>query len=733
MRMKAAIGRSVPRKEGRAKVTGQAKYIDDIKFDNMWHGTTIRSSIAKGRILKITYGPEVNWKDYCIVTARDIPGNNFIASIESDQPCLAFDAIAHPEEPILLIAHPEKDALNHAKRFIHIEYETLTPELDFERAKTVFKSYEVNKGDIDSLGNSSGVCDVFIVEGSYYTGAQEQLYIENNGVIAQASDTGVTVWGSMQCPYYVHKALKVLLALSDTQVRVVQTETGGGFGGKEEYPSMIAGHAALLALKSHHPVKLIYDRSEDMAATTKRHPSRTRHRTTVSSDGKLLAMDIDFLLDGGAYVTLSPVVLSRGTIHAAGPYRCDNVRIRSRVVRTNVPPHGAFRGFGAPQSLFALEKHMDHIAARLGLAPDELRRRNFIRTGETTATGQIIHQPLDLQKLLHTALSRSDWKARRAQFARHNKTSKVKKGLGLATFLHGAGFTGSGERTLASKVAVEGTKHGTVRVLTANTEMGQGANTIFSQIVADTLKIPYEWVEVAQPDTALVPNSGPTVASRTCMIVGKLVERAAKELESKLVTSKLLKTRGKAVPFRKALKTYTAKFGELKGYAEYIQPTDVNWDDKLYQGDAYGAFAWAAYVAEVSVDTVTYSVTVDRFTAVQEVGRVVHPLLAEGQIIGGVTQGIGFALYEHVVWKDGRMANNSLTNYIIPTASDTPPIDVVFLEEPYEFGPAGAKGIGELPLDGPAPAILNAVEHALGVQLNTIPLLPENLLLATSR
>ena len=203
----------------------------------------------------------------------------------------------------------------------------------------VFKKFLVDKGNVDDVWSKAD----FIVEGEYETGAQEQLYIENNGAIAMANaDDGVTVWGSMQCPYYVHKALIKLFGLPEEKIRVIQTETGGGFGGKEEYPSMIAGHAALLAWKSGKPVKMIYDRAEDMVATTKRHPSRTRHKTAVTKDGKLLAMEIDFVIDGGAYCTLSPVVLSRGTIHAAGPYFCPNVRIKSTAVATNMPPHGAF-------------------------------------------------------------------------------------------------------------------------------------------------------------------------------------------------------------------------------------------------------------------------------------------------------------------------------------------------------------------------------------------------------
>ena len=381
----------------------------------------------------------------------------------------------------------------------------------------------------------------WIVEGEYSTGAQEQLYIEPNGVIAQAGDTGaLTVWGSMQCPFYMHKALVALTGLPTENVRVIQVETGGAFGGKEEYPSMIAGHAALLAMKSKRPVKIIYDRMEDMAATTKRHPSRTRHRTAVSADGKLLAAEIEFVTDGGAYATLSSTVLSRGTIHAGGPYYWPNIRVRSKAYATNTPPHGAFRGFGAPQSLFALERHMDHVANTIGLPPDEFRRRNLLRQGMTTATDQVIHDPIVMHHLLDRALELSGYHAKVARFAEHNRTSKQKKGIGIAAFLHGAGFTGSGERYLNAVVGVEAAAAGGLRVLVSSTEFGQGTNTILSQIAAETLGLEYEDVCVAPVDTSISPNSGPTVASRTAMIIGKIVQTAALKLRQTLLDSGLL-------------------------------------------------------------------------------------------------------------------------------------------------------------------------------------------------
>ncbi|HYL68894.1 MAG TPA: xanthine dehydrogenase family protein, partial [Candidatus Limnocylindria bacterium] len=362
------IGKSVPRIEGREKVTGRARYVNDISLPGMLHGVTVRSLAARGRIVGIHFEGDIPWNEFTIVTAKDIPGKNCIALLIEDQPCLAAEFVNHPEEPVVLLAHRDKYLLEEARRAVRIEIEPLPAIFTIEDslackqtvwgADNIFKSFLVEKGDVGSAWAGAD----FVVEGTYETGSQEQLYIEPQGMIARASrEEGVTVWGSLQCPYYVHKALVLLFGLPKDRIRVVQTETGGGFGGKEEYPSMIAAHAALLAWKAGRPVKIIYDRAEDMVATTKRHLSRTRHRTAVTREGKLLAMEIDFTIDGGAYETLSPVVLSRGTIHAAGPYNCPNVRILSRAVATNAPPHGAFRGFGAPQSVFALERHLDRV------------------------------------------------------------------------------------------------------------------------------------------------------------------------------------------------------------------------------------------------------------------------------------------------------------------------------------------------------------------------------------
>jgi CO/xanthine dehydrogenase Mo-binding subunit len=728
------IGKSVPRKEGRDKVTGAARYIDDMTMPGMIYGATVRSQIPRGVIKRISFDPQFEWSEFVVVTAQDIPGKNCIALIGDDQPCLADGKVNHPEEPILLLAHADPHLLRKAVAGVSIEYEPLPAVFTIEESErcseiiwgmdNTLKTFLIAKGDVDGVWARAD----YIVEGEYTTGAQEQLYIENNGVIAAFDlEQGITVWGSLQCPYYVHKALMALCNLPAEKIRVVQAETGGAFGGKEDYPSIIAGHAALLARKSGRPVKIVYDRLEDMTATTKRHPSRTRHRTAVGKDGRILGGEIDFTIDGGAYATLSSVVLSRGTIHAGGPYYWPNIHIRGKAVATNTPPHGAFRGFGAPQSLFAMERHMDRIAQTVGLSPVEIRRRNFLKPGQTTTTEQTIREEIDLGKLLDRALELSDYTAKKARFAEENAVGPIKKGMGIAAFLHGAGFTGSGERYLASVVGVEGCADGGVRVLVSSTEFGQGTNTVLCQIAAEALDLPYEDVRIAQPDTNQVPNSGPTVASRTAMVVGSLVRSAALGIKQTLIAGGMMGGSYSAEEFRAACRRYIAEHGELRSFARYEPPAGVFWDDQRYRGEAYAAFAWAVYVAEVAVDLSTYSARVEDFVALQEVGKVLHPVLAKGQIAGGVAQGIGFALYEKVIWQNGRMQNGQMTNYIMPTSADLPPIRIFFEEMGNVHGAYGAKGIGELPMDGPAPAIVNAIEDAVGTRFDSVPLLPEDI------
>ena len=722
----------VNRREGLAKLTGRERYIDDLHVEGCLWGMTVRSPAPRGRITDIRFGRGVDWSEFVVVDHRDIPGPNVVKLIESDQPVLASDYVHHVHEPVVLIAHPSRRMVRRAVREVEIMINPDPPVLDFRvtprpdqiqyGGDNVMKRLRIEKGQVERALAEAPI----VVEGVYETGAQEHVYLEPQGMLAYLDGDVLVIKGSLQCPYYVLDAMTHALGRDESTVRVIHAPTGGAFGGKEEFPSAVALHAGLLALKSGRPVKLIYDRGEDMAATTKRHPARVRHRTGVDRDGNLLAQDIEVVIDAGAYVTLSPVVLSRSIIHAAGPYHCEHVRIDGRAMFTNAVPFGAFRGFGAPQSQFAVERHMNVIAERLGIDPIDLRRRNLIQDGQTTATGQVIRDGVDRVAVLDRALELSQYRRKQTEYAAFNADHPtLRRGIGLATFYHGAGFTGAGEVYLNSKVHVAGLPDGKIEVLTASTEMGQGQITVFTQLTSDRLGYAPDDVIIADADTARVPNSGPTVASRTAMVVGRLVERACDDLRRQVCDGT---ARGEDLK-RAVVAWHEEHPGELLlGEAAYEPPPGIVWDEENYRGDAYGTFAWATYVAEVEVDLRTFIARVIDFVAVQEVGKVLNQTLALGQIQGGVAQAIGWALMEECKWKDGVMENGQLTNYIIPTSADVPRIRVDFLEVPYAHGAQGAKGIGELPMDGPAPAVLNAVAEATGTDPRSVPLTPERLM-----
>ena len=730
------------RREGPAKLTGTALYTDDIIVPGAWYGATIRSTDAHATFDALELDPVFDWTKVVVVTAADIPGENIVSSIKADQPILVplGGEIQHHAEALALIAAPDRATLREARHRATPRTTKLAAVFDPEASDHVFASYSIDLGDPDAFDAAFEAADL-VVEGEYRVGHQEQLYIENNAMIAVPTDGGgVTVTGSLQCPYYIHAALKRGLGLDDDAARVVQAETGGGFGGKEEFPSVIGLHAALLARKAQKPVRMIYDRHEDIAATTKRHPAIVRHRTGVMRDGRLIAQDIVVVMDGGAYCTLTPVVLSRGTIHAGGPYRCPNVRIRARATRTNTPPNGAFRGFGAPQTEFAAETQLNRIAEQLGISPLDIRRRNVYHPGDTTPTGQILRDSVAGEEVLERAAEAAEFTRMRSRTeesrrgragsgsipgsALRTDQDRTASGIGLALAWHGAGFTGSGEVHLASVASIELTADGSVRILTGSTEMGQGTKTIFPQLVAEALGLPADAVEIAPQDTAYVPDSGPTVASRTAMVVGGLLIKAGRRLREQVETA----TGGS---FAETAVAYAREHGATRIDQQFEPyPGGTPFDDATYTGDAYPAFGWAACVARVDVDLDTGEVHVREVVAADDIGRVIHPVLAEGQVEGGTLQAVGYATIEEIKLRDGRYLNDRLATYIIPTALDAPRISTILVEAPFAGAPHGAKGVGELPMDVGAPAVVAAIADATGVWVTDLPASPERILAA---
>jgi CO/xanthine dehydrogenase Mo-binding subunit len=729
------VGASLPRVDGFAKVTGRARYLDDLDVPGVWHGATVRSTVPHGVLEAIELDPAFDWSQVVVATAADIPGANVVRLIEDDQPALVpiGGRVMHVDEAIAVVAAPTRALAFAAARAVkpRISPRPAIFDIDASLAVTerlhgddnVFKQFLIRKGhatDAELEAAFAGAARV--IEGTYWTSPQEQMYIEPQAMLAEWRDDRCHIVGSMQCPYYVHKAMKHLLGCDADGVVIAQSVTGGGFGGKEEYPSMLAAHCAVAARKAGHPVKIVYDRDEDIAATTKRHPARTRHRIAVDAAGELVAIDVDCVMDGGAYLTLSPVVLSRGVLHAAGPYRCPLVRVRGRVVATNHPPHGAFRGFGAPQTTFAYERQIDKLARELGEHPFALRKRLALRAGDTTATGQELGFSVGTDEVL-AAVERVTGPAPTRDGVGPSG-ARMRRGRGHVFYFHGAGFTGSGEQRLAGRATVAATKAGTFEVRSSSTDIGQGSITMFTQIAAAALGVDAAHVEVVDPSTSRVPDSGPTVASRTCMVVGGVVDRAARALRARL--EGWAGEHGMAgAPLAEIARAHGARVGELAETVTYEPPPGIAWDDATYTGSAYPVYGWAACLVDVAIDLDTYEVTIERCVQAIDVGKAINPSIVRGQIEGGTLQALGWAVLENVVYKEGRVMNANMTNCIVPTFADAPELETIVVEVPYPFGPSGAKGVGEIPMDGPAAAVANAVEDALGCSFDALPISPE--------
>ncbi len=728
------VGESIQRQDVIDKVKGKSLYTDDIPLDDFLWGTQVGSPVVRGILKSIKKDENFDWTDFVFVDYKDIPGKNEVEHISSDMPILVETEIRYFNQPILLIAHKNKEKLHEAVKHIKFEIEELPYITTIDDALSkkevilngdnVFKRKKIERGDVNNALKESK----YVFEATYYTPHQEQMYIEPNGLISWWEGDKVFIKGSMQCPYYIHTALKVAFNKKDDEVVIIQAEAvGGAFGGKEDYPSVIGSHCALLAKKSGKKVKIIYERSLDMDVTTKRHPSKTVVKMGVDENYKITSLKMDFVLDGGAYETISIVILSRGMLHAFGPYQIDNVLINGSIVITNTAPNGAFRGFGAPQSFFAMESHVDYVATKLGLNPIEFRKINFVKRNGIFPTGQNLRDDVLMGEVFDKMLSNANYEQLKKDIEIFNANNEtVKRGFGVASFFHGAGFTGIGEVKLNSKAGLKLTKDGLVYVLVANTEMGQGAHTVLPQIVAQSLNLPMEFVKMEEINTSKVPNSGPTVASRTTMIVGQILKTAAEQLKSKVGFTD-------EKDFIECVNKYLNEASEECFYETFKKPPHIIWNEAEMKGDAYGTFAWGAYGVYTEVNLLTYQVKLIDFYSVMDIGKVVNPLLAIGQIEGGIVQAIGYGLTEDIVFKNGKFWNNDFTNYIIPSIMDIPKLHVEFLNREYEYGPFGVKGIGELPMDGGAPAINNAIRNAVATDLFKLPLSPEQIMEAIEK
>ncbi len=738
------IGASIDRPDAIDKVRGAARYVSDLALPGMLYGAVIRSTLPHARIKGIDLSaaestPEV----FCTAVAADIPGENVVHVIYDDQPALAEEIVRYAGEPIALVAATTRDAARAAAKRARIDYDELPVVSDplvavlpnasqvadpaaVEEGKNVFNHMRLRKGDV---GTGFAQADV-IVEGEYRTGYQEHAYLETQGALAVPEENGVmAIYGTMQCPFYVQGAVAHVLGLPLAKVRVVQTTTGGGFGGKEDVPSLIAALAAILAWKAHRPVKLVLDRAEDVLTTSKRHPSIVRYKTGAKRDGTITAIEVEFFYNAGAYQTLSSAVLWRGLVHAAGPYRVPNAKVDGYSVATNTVPNGAFRGFGSPQVIFAHESQMDKLAEKLGIDRLEIRKRNALRVGDETSTGQVLNESVGILPAIERAGALADWENRLKRIAEFNARHKDRRrGLGISSITYGVGLGGKAPFLDKAGAYMKLEADGSVTVAVGTVEMGQGLITALTQIAAEALGIPVERIQLAPVDSSRVPDSGPTVASRGTMMSGLAIVDAANKLRERIeAVAAELGIPKDEIPDNLGKIASEFWLRNLDPAVEgWGKTPPVDWDQKTGLGKAYMVYAYACHIAEVEIDLVTGETSVEGYVAVHDSGRIINRRLAEGQVEGGIAQGLGFALMEEIMEKDGILLANGFTTYRIPTIRDVAPnVKVDFVEAAFSEGPFGAKGIGEVPLMASHAAVSRAVAHALSADVKSYPLSPD--------
>jgi CO/xanthine dehydrogenase Mo-binding subunit len=681
------ISKSIYKVDNDEKMSGSAKYVADINMDDMLYARTLRSSISKGKIIKINM-PDLP-KGYHVISYKDIPGKNVVKVIYEDWQVFTDGNISYFGEPILLVIGPDRQVLSNLIESINVEYKEEKP--NYEWNDSVIH-YHFDKGKGKEVFNN---CDR-IINFKYQTSYQEQAYIETQGFIGYPEGDKTTLIGSIQCPYYVKNAVLQVLNEKDENVRVIQANVGGAFGGKEEYPSLIACQLAVAVKKIKKPIKLIFEREEDMVVTTKRHPSKTNFEAAIINN-KLVGLRAHVGIDAGATIGLSGVVLSRALLAVSGAYTIDHLDVSGDVYKTNTVPNGAFRGFGAPQMFFAVDMFIEHVAKELNQDPLKFRMDLLAKQNDKTSTMGIFRDPILMPEMIDRIRKESNYDEKIEKYSKENNY----RGIGMSMFFHGCGFTGSGEKdTIKAKVRLK--KDGDdVYILIAAVDMGQGVKTTFRKLVAHILEMDIEHVIFNNPDTDFVPDSGPTVASRTMMIVGGLVARAARAMKKRMSEN-----------------AFTIE-------KQYEQPEYIKYDESKFLGDAYPAYSWGVNVVEVEVDPITYQVKLLDTWAVYDVGKAIDERIVLGQADGGLAQGLGYGFLEVMNHKNGRIQNKNMTDYIIPTAMDMSNMHTYLYENPYAFGPYGAKGVGELTLIGGAAAVAKAIENAIGKNVYKIPVTPE--------
>lgn len=738
------VGHTVTRPDAVAKVTGAAKFADDFTFPDMIYGRALRSAVPHGILTKLDVEAARALDGVrAVLTAEDIPGEHNHGLVIYDWPAIVGvgERVRYVGDTVAIVAADTPEIAEQALRLIDAEYEPLPVVSDPVQARgedapqihesgNLLKHIKVRKGDIEEGFAQAEV----VVDGLFHTSTTEQAYVEPECSLARVTDDGrVEIHVGSQIPYADRSQVARCLALPEEQVRIIGTLIGGGFGGKEDIAGQI--HAALLAKATGRPVKILWDRRESLLVHPKRHATQIRVRLGSDPEGNLLAAESELYGDTGAYASLGEKVMTRATTHSAGPYVVPHVKADCYAMYTNNPPAGAFRGFGVTQSAFAVESTVDALARQLGMDPFEFRRRNALRVGSTTNTGQVLRESAGLI----TCLDKVEAEVRRRTAGRDPFASTPVEGVpgkvrswGVSAVYKNTGLGGGAPDKSSAEVEIF--EDGTAEVRSSAAEIGQGLVTVLQMITSEELALPIEQVRVLLSDTDLTPDGGPTTASRQTYVTGNAARMAAVALRESMAATLaerfdkppqeirfvegLAQVNGHKVPMGDVVGMMKAEGREPKALYEYWAPET----QPLGQGgDMHFAFSFAAQAAEVEVDIDTGEVRVLQVVAATDVGKVINPLGLQGQIEGGIMMGLGNALTEEFIMEEGIVFSDRLARYRMPSIVHTPEIVAIAVEDPSADGPYGAKGVGEISSIATTPAITNAIYNACGVRVRSLP------------
>ncbi|HBT47544.1 MAG TPA: xanthine dehydrogenase [Peptococcaceae bacterium] len=751
------VSRPVPRVDAYEKVTGRAKFAADLYFPGMLYGKVLRSPHAHARIVKIDVSrarevPGV----HCVLTAADLPA----ARSWFTYLFLAEDEVRYTGDAVAMVAAEDPDAAEEALKAIEVVYEPLPGVFTIEEAlepgalqvqdyapgNIVRNSHwPVRRGNVEEGFARSDV----IIEREYRTPFIEHAYIEPEATVAVPDpvDGSVTVYGSVQNPYMTRRYVAAALGTALGKVRIIQQTLGGSFGGKEEVMGLMCGRAAVMAVKTGRPVKMVNTREESFVESAKRHPFRLRYKIGATREGRIMAFEAELVDEGGAYNSQAQFMNWRACVHSAGCYEIPNVKVDVYAVHTNNVYGGAMRGYSSPQVIFGQESLMDELAEALGMDPVELRRKNALRFGSVTITGQKLDdQPVNVLAVMERVLEEADYFNRREEYTRQReKGGPRRRGIGMAVSYRGCGLGAETADATGGLVSVQ--EDGSVIIRSGLTDNGQGLSTSHAQIVAEELGIPLSKVVYQRVDTSTMPDGGMTVASRGTYTGGRAMLLAARKVKEIIFrgAAELLSCRpeelassdglifcssdpSKKVSFEEAVRHCLFR-GETLTQLGWVVPPELPWDRPTGQGKAFPTYMYSCVVAEVEVDTETGQVEVLRVTAGHDVGRAINPALAAGQIYGGIVMGMGMALMEEVELHKGVILNPNFDSYTIPTSLDMPEMKPLLLESEDPVGPFHAKSLGEPAMECVAAAIVNAVAHATGRRVRSLPANLEKVLL----